>query len=230
MNGGTIVLAGGAEFGGQMAQVDRLALQAAGGLEAHVCIVPTAAAPDNNHARAGGNGERWFRGLGATNVSVVPVIDVKSAHDPKIMEILAMGRLFYLLGGFPRYLGETLLASAAWQAMLEAYTQGAVIAGSSAGAMVLCESYYDPHSREILPGLGLILKTCFLPHHNTFGRGWAADLRQRLPGYTLLGLDEQTGALRLVGEEQWLVAGRGAATVYRGDDPVVYPASQTFQL
>lgn len=227
---GTIVLAGGAEFGGRMAEVDRLALQAAGGLAAQVQIIPTAAAPDNNHARAGGNGERWFRGLGATDVSVVPVMDLKSANDPKIVELLATGRLFYLLGGFPRYLGETLLGSAAWEAMLDAYAQGAVIAGSSAGAMVLCERYYDPQSREILPGLNLIPHTCFLPHHNTFGKGWAAELNRRLPGFTLLGVDEQTGALRRSGEEVWVVAGKGAATVYRGGERVVYTTSDPFQM
>ena len=55
---GYLLLAGGAEFGGRMAVPDRKALVLAGGSEAPVLIIPTAAAPDNNHRRAGENGVR----------------------------------------------------------------------------------------------------------------------------------------------------------------------------
>ncbi len=46
---GYILLEGGAEFGGYMAEPDLRAIQLAGGLEAVVSIIPTAAAPDHNH-------------------------------------------------------------------------------------------------------------------------------------------------------------------------------------
>jgi cyanophycinase len=72
---GFIVLEGGAEFGGQMAVPDRLAIQLAGGSDAPICILPTAAAPDNYHQRAGQKGAGWFKHLGATNVSCLPLID-----------------------------------------------------------------------------------------------------------------------------------------------------------
>ena len=52
---GFIVLEGGAGFGGRMADPDRLAIRLAGGPDARICILPTAAAPDNNHRRAGQN-------------------------------------------------------------------------------------------------------------------------------------------------------------------------------
>jgi cyanophycinase len=58
---GILLLAGGAEFGGQMAAVDREAIERAGGRDAPIRIIPAAAAPDHNHQRAGRNGERWFR-------------------------------------------------------------------------------------------------------------------------------------------------------------------------
>ncbi len=50
---GYILLEGGAEFGGRMAQPDLRAIELAGGIEVPVCILPTAAVPDNNHHRAG---------------------------------------------------------------------------------------------------------------------------------------------------------------------------------
>src|SRR5947209_1698038 len=134
---GYILLEGGAEFGGKMEEPDRRAIELAGGPGALISIIPTAAAPDNNHQRAGGNGVRWFKSLGAKRVELVPLIDKASANDPAIADIIRQSRLIYMLGGFTGYLGETLANSAGWQAMLQAYESGAVIAGSSAGAMVL---------------------------------------------------------------------------------------------
>ena len=143
---GYLLLEGGAEFGGRMSEPDLRAIELAGGFDAPIAILPTAAAPDNNHKRAGGNGVRWFQSLGAKNVFSVDVIDSKSANDSGLAEKVRNSKIIYMLGGFPRYLGETLKDSLCWSAALEAYQIGAVIAGSSAGAMVMCEHYYDPSS------------------------------------------------------------------------------------
>jgi len=111
---GYILLEGGAEFGGLMSEPDRLALDRAGGRGVSVCILPTAAAPDSNHARAGANGTRWFRSLGATNVAVVNVIDRASANDAALARELRSAKLIYLLGGFPAYTAQTLANSLVW--------------------------------------------------------------------------------------------------------------------
>ena len=229
---GYILLEGGAEFGGLMAQPDQRALELAGGPAAAVSIVPTAAAPDNNHQRAGNNGVRWFRSLGAQNVTLVPVIDRASAHDPALAEQLRRSRLIYLLGGFTGYLGETLRASLCWQAMLEAYAGGAVLAGSSAGAMVLCQYYFDPARQQVSEGLNLLPNTCVLPHHNTFGQRWARQLTRLLPEAVLLGIDERTGMLDDSSsnerEVSWHVYGQGSVSIYRHGQPIVYPSGQQF--
>jgi len=209
-----ILLEGGAEFNGQMAVADRLALQLAGGPDAAIVILPTAAAPDNNHQRAGQNGVNWFKDLGARNVCALPLIDRTSADDPAIAEALALSRLIYLLGGFPRHLAQSLWGSRSWQAILSAYQTGAVIAGSSAGAMVLCEYYYDPSSSRVMEGLKLIKDLCILPHHDTFGKDWAPRLSQLLPASTLLGIDEETGVICDTSTETGRVHGKGIITVY----------------
>src|SRR5436190_5217725 len=141
---GHILLAGGAEFGGRMAVPDLRAIELAGGADARISIIPTAAAPDRNHERAGRNGVRWFESLDARNVAALPLIDRASADSPAVVAALRESRLIYLLGGFPHYLGQTLLGSASWQAIVAAYQAGALVAGSSAGAMVLCQHYYNP--------------------------------------------------------------------------------------
>jgi cyanophycinase len=136
-----------------------------------------------------------------------------------------------MLGGFTGYLGETLKGSASWQAMLQAYSNGAVTAGSSAGAMVMCQYYFDPGKRQVVEGLGLLLNTCVLPHHNTFGKNWAQQLTMLLPNVVLLGIDERTGMIddgekdRKIG---WRVYGQGAVTLYRGGKPTVYKAGESF--
>ncbi|MFN3491197.1 MAG: Type 1 glutamine amidotransferase-like domain-containing protein, partial [Anaerolineales bacterium] len=185
-----LLLAGGAEFGGKMAEPDLHAIELAGGLNAPICIIPTAAAPDNNYKRAGNNGVRWFQSLGAKNVFRVDVIDKHSANDENIANVIRESKLIYLLGGFPSYLGETLKNSLCWQAALEVYKNGGVIGGSSAGAMVLCEYYYDPYEKKLLNGLNLILNACVLPHHNQFGKTWVKKLQTLLPNSILIGIDE----------------------------------------
>ena len=179
---GYILLEGGAEFGGQMAEPDRQAIMLAGGPDTPISIIPAAAAPDNNHQRAGRNGVGWFRRLGATNVSALPLIDGPSANAPELAETLTTSKLIYLLGGFPQYLAQTLNGSRSWQALLGAYLSGAVIAGSSAGAMVLCKYYYDPLSSRVVEGLNLVKHIFILPHHNTYGKDWFPASETSAPG------------------------------------------------
>ena len=230
MNMGTILLAGGAEFGGEMALVDRRAIELAGGFDARLSIIPAAAAPDNNHQRAGQNGVRWFKKLGAVNVGSLPLIDRKSADDAAVVDALGESKLIYLLGGFPRHLAQSLAGSESWQAMLTAYHSGAIIAGSSAGAMILCDHYYDPYEKKILNGLGLIPKACILPHHNTFGKDWGPDLLLRLPGVILIGIDEQTGMLNDGPKRQWQAYGAGGITLYQNDRRTHFVSGEQFDL
>ena len=223
---GYLLLEGGAEFGGAMREPDLRAIELAGGFDTPIRIIPTAAAPDNNQVRAGNNGVRWFRSLGARDVESLPLIDKSSANDSQIAEALRKAKLIYMLGGFTHYLGQTLLGSKAWEAALEAYQNGAVIAGSSAGAMVMCEHYYDPGRGKVERGLNLVSNACVLPHHNTFGKNWVGKLKALLPGVVLLGIDEYTGMVLENGE--WKVLGGGTVTVCRDDSVEVYEGGQQF--
>lgn len=226
----SLLLEGGAEFGGLMRVPDLRALELAGGAQAPVRIIPTAAAPDNNQARAGQNGARWFESLGAQNVAWLPLIDKTSANNPGICAELRQAKLIYLLGGFTHYLAQTLQGSSAWQAAVQAGENGAVIAGSSAGAMAMCQFYFDPDTGRVEKGLNLVADALVLPHHNTFGKGWAARLVAQLPDVTLLGIDERTGMLRENSAQEWQVLGQGSVSIYRGGQCEVFPAGESFSL
>ena len=211
---GYLVLQGGAEFSGEMKISDLRAMELAGGVHVPVSIIPTAAAPDDNHTRAGNNGCNWFRGLGARNVSLAMVIDDNSANDAEIARQLGKAGLIYLLGGFPAYLAQVLRASRCWQAIRDGLGQDGVLAGSSAGAMVFCDVLFDPYENKIIEGLGILDGCCILPHHNTFGRQWAQQLQKDLPWATLVGIDEQTAMIDDGPDGQWTVYGPGKVTIY----------------
>jgi cyanophycinase len=227
---GTLLLAGGAEFGGKMAEPDLKAIELAGGFDAPIRILPTAAAPDHNHVRAGNNGVRWFQSLGAKDVASVPLTDKASAGRAEVVDALKRAKLIYLLGGFTHYLGQTLKGSPAWEAALEAWRNGAVLAGSSAGAMVLCEFYTNPESGRVEQGLNLVPNALVLPHHNTFGKGWAVRLLEKAPGVTLLGIDEFTGMLEAGTGRAWAVLGGGSVTLYRSGKREIYPRGESLVL
>src|SRR5260370_10343939 len=139
---GYLLLEGGAECGGQRSEPDRRAMVLAGGNDAQISIIPTAAAPDDNYRRAGDNGVNWFNSLGATRVAWLPLIDKASANDARLVNTIGRSRLVYMLGGFTGYLGETLKDSACWWAMLRSYEARAGITGSIPGGVGMCQDYF----------------------------------------------------------------------------------------
>ncbi len=83
-------------------------------------------------------GVEHFTRLGA-QVRALPVIDRSSADDPKLAAEIAGANFVYLSGGNPGYLYRTLAGSGAWEAILSVLAGGGILAGCSAGAMVLGE-------------------------------------------------------------------------------------------
>ena len=227
---GYLLLEGGAEFGGQMDKPDLRAIELAGGFNAPLRIIPTAAVPDNNHDNAGSFGERWFEGLGARDVMSLPLFSTTSANNEEIAMVLHQTKFIYMLGGFTHYLAQTLKDSLAWTGALDAYNNGAVIGGSSAGAMVMCEFYYHHSEKKVYEGLNLIPNSLLLPHHNSYGKRWAPKLLEEIPNVTLIGIDEETGMINDGEDHSWNVYGPGEVTLYRSGNVEMYQAGQSFTL
>lgn len=227
---GNIAIAGGAEFGGPMSDLDQRLIELAGGTRAKIHIIPAAAAPDNNQDRAGARGVGWFRSLGVTTVFYRAIIDRASADDQQEAAHLDNADLIYLLGGFPGHLAESLKGTKSWQAAIRAYTAGAVIAGSSAGAMVLGDLYYDPGTSTVRPGLGVIGPILVIPHHEKAGPSWASRLQGLAPESRLLGLDEHTGIIDDAASNGWIVYGVGEAVVYLSGTQYRYRAGQVISF
>ncbi len=164
------------------------------------------------------NAVRWFAafGLGVEELPAVRRSDVTSTANA---ERAAGGRFFYLVGGDPGLVPRILAGSPLWDAVVGAWRAGAALAGSSAGAMALCEwtlvraRMPGDHQRRFAPALGLVPGVAFLPHFETFGHRWIDSASSREDA-VLLGVDERTAALWTGG--RWRATGGGGVTVITG--------------
>ena len=228
---GHILLEGGSEFEGWMGRSGPVGPKAGRGPGCHSEHHPNGSRTGQQQCNAPAAGAvAWFRELGATNVSVLPLIDNASADDPNIAADLEDSALIFILGGFPGYLARVLTGSRAWQAIEKAHEKGAVIAGSSAGAMVLCQHFFDPKTNQIQPGLDMFQGICVLPHHNAFGASWAPKLAPKLPHTTLMALMSRPRVIFSSLTNQWRVSGKGVVTLYRQGWQGSYSVGKTFSL
>ena len=207
---GTLALVGGAEWREGCRKFDAALLEAAGTDE--VLVLPTAAAFENPR-RAVETARQYFEDLGA-RVSGLMVLGRTEAEDATNAAIVRGSRFVYIGGGSPMHLRSVLKGSRLWESLLEAWRDGAVLAASSAGAMVLCDPMVDPRGGAYTVGLGLLANMPILPHHDTT----PAHLRERSmelrpEGAVLVGIDEQTALLRDP-DGGWRVAGQGSVTLY----------------
>lgn len=206
---GPLALVGGAEWGpGCTFDADLLA--ASGGTE--VVVLPTAAAYEHPD-RAVATAEAHFAALGGT-VRGLMVVGRRDAEDAQMAAVVRDARFIYLGGGSPLHLRSVLKDSQVWQALSEAWHDGAVVAGSSAGAMALCDPMIDPRGGALTLGLGLIEQVAVLPHANT----WSPEKAHRTfslaaGGLRIAAIDEQTALIRDP-EGTWTTAGVGAVRVF----------------
>ena len=209
---GLLLLNGGDEFKPGNEPQDRELIAATGPGPRYV--VPTAARRQRPEL-AVATARRWFAGLGL-EMEELPVYTRTHAASSELAERAAGAGLLYLTGGDPGLVAQTLAGSRVWAAMVEAWRGGAAIAGSSAGAMALCEwtlvmARWPRHEqRRLAPALGLVTGAAVLPHYQTMGSRWSVDGPP--DDLTLLGVDERTAAVwdRRRG---WHAAGEGAVTV-----------------
>ena len=205
-------MAGGEEFRTGCEEMDREIMRAAGQSTARVLIIPTAQL--TGPAKAANDGVTHFGALGA-DARPLMVLDRNDAHDPKLLEELTGAGVIYFTGGSPDHLLATLRDSPFMAAVLQAHQAGAVLAGSSAGAMVLGELMRRPSSGGWVEALKVVPGIAILPHHERRDpeATWA-ELRESAPeGLTFLGIDARAGCLG--GPGKWRVVGSGSVTVYR---------------
>jgi cyanophycinase len=215
---GTVALVGGGEFLPPCAALDRGLLAAAGTDE--VLVLPTAAAYQHP-GRAVDTATAHFAGdaVGGAKVRGLMVLARPDAFDEANVAAVRSARFIYLTGGSPMHLRAVLKDSPLWQAVVDALADGAVIAGSSAGAMVLTDPMVDPRGGAFTLGLGLLPNLTVVPHHDE----WSADRSRRTfdlapKGVPVLAVDTGTAAVRDA-SGTWSKVGTGNALVYLDGRP-----------
>lgn len=211
---GPLALIGGAEWQPKCS-FDAALLAASGG--ADVLVLPTAAAYEHPE-RAVATAQRYFEGLGAKARGLM-VVGRVDAEDPANAAAVREARFIYLGGGSPLHLRSVLKDSKVWHALEEAWHDGAVVAGSSAGAMALCDPMIDPRGGALTLGLGLVERVAVLPHADT----WSPEKAHRTfslatGGLRIAAIDEQTALVRDP-DGHWHTEGAGSVVIYVDGKP-----------
>jgi cyanophycinase len=123
-------------------------------------------------------------------------------------------RFIYISGGSPLHLLSVLKGSLVFEALATAWRQGSVVAGSSAGAMVLVDPMVDPRGGAFTVGLGLVEEMAVVPHHDSgSSHHFWRTLELAPEGIPIAGIPEQTALIRDT-DGSWRSAGRGPIAVY----------------
>ena len=207
----SVALVGGDEFRAGCEEMDRVILSATGAQNPRVLVVPTAAA-NENPARAATNGVDYFTRLGASASSLM-ALDARQANDERLLAPVDAADVIYYTGGSPSHLLATLAGSLLLDKTKRALERGAVVAGSSAGAMVMGSWMRFEDWTETL---GIVPGVATLPHHEgSEPDAVATELAATAPSdLHVLGIDGRTCCFRSGGV--WKVLGAATVTLYRG--------------
>lgn len=225
---GQIALVGGEEFRSGCEDMDREIMRASGKDPAadpvKVVVVPTAAV--TGPAKAANDGAIHFGALGG-DASRLMLLERSHAEDQEFFGPATLADVVYFTGGSPDHLLETVKDSKFLAALLATLEGGSVLAGSSAGAMVMGSMMRRPSAGGWVEALGVAPGIAVLPHHERRDQAETSkDLQQSAPGdLTFLGIDARTGCLGAPGN--WRVVGFGRVTVYQGSDWQVFSSGDT---
>jgi cyanophycinase len=144
------------------------------------------------------------------------------AREPKRIDALRDVDWVYFSGGRPQHAINVLAGTPFWDQVLSLHRDGAVLAGASAGAMMLGEKSYAPDDFDaaglpqrvsVRDGLGVLGGHFVVPHFDLLSllppenvQEWIAVWPLGLRG---IGIDEDTAVVE--GTNGWTVRGRGRA-------------------
>jgi cyanophycinase len=172
---------------------DRTLLDAAGADE--VAVLPTGSAYENP-GRLVVQAREWFEALGV-GVVEVPVLNRRDAMVAEHATALRSARMIYLAGSSAMHLRAVLKDTPVFEAVLEAWAAGAALAGTNAGADVLCDPMVDSRGGAFTVGLGVVSQLAVIPRLEEWSREKVHRTVELAPrGLSLAGVPTRTALVR----------------------------------
>jgi cyanophycinase len=222
MTEGHVIIIGGAEDKIRERVILTRFIKLAGGSDARIAVISTASSLG---PLAGEMYRRVFGELGAAEVHPIHAMTRSQANDPEAARTVHDSTGIFLTGGNQLRLSSTIGGTALAQQIVRRHREGAVIAGTSAGASAMSThmvafgaSGSTPKQRMVQMAAGLgILPGVIIDQHfearNRLGRLLAIIASN--PSLLGIGVDEDTAGV--VGPDRVLeVIGRRSVTILDG--------------
>ncbi|MCW3054811.1 MAG: cyanophycinase [Chthonomonadales bacterium] len=170
--------------------------------------------------------ERIFCGLGVGQVALLEIQNRGQAMSDEAVRVLEGADCLFFTGGDQLRITSQIGDTPVFQLLRKLYEEGAVMAGTSAGASVMCETMLvsgagDESHRlgdtlNMAPGLGLIPGVIIDQHFAERGRmGRLLSAVAQNPRMLGIGIDENT-AIVVRNETQFRVIGSGSVYIVDG--------------
>jgi cyanophycinase len=215
---GTLIVVGG---GGQIPEVYKAFIDAAGGPDALILIVPNASGAETVSANAG----QGWRNNGAKNVAVLFTQDRRIADSDSFTALIGKAGGVWFDGGRHWRIVQDYGGTKTERAFNDVLDRGGVIGGSSAGASIQGDYFVRgaPSNNNVImgypgweTGFGY-LKNVGIDQH-VVARSRLPDLADSIiPRYpTLLGISEDEGTAWVIRGDTGRIIGRSKGFVYNG--------------
>jgi cyanophycinase len=207
---GHLALIGGSEWM-DGCTYDQDLVNASGARE--VTVLATAAAFENP-AKVLARATEWFGRMGVA-VHGLPVYTRSDARDGDHAAAVQGASFLYLADGSSQHLRSVLKDTPVWEALVEAWQRGAVLAASGQAAATLCDHMVDARGGAFTVGLGLVSTLTVIPHYDL----WSPDKSHRTvrlarPGLVVAGIDERSALIRDP-QGRWSIGGAAGAALFR---------------
>ena len=216
---GHLLIIGGAEDKLRQRQILTRFVSLAGGTEARVVVISTASSLGDEATELYLS---LFRQMGISDVRGMRPLVREDANDRRLVSALEDATAIFMTGGNQLRLSSVIGGTLLGKALVEGHRQGAIVAGTSAGASAIAShmvafgtSGATPKQRmtQMSAGLGLlpgVLVDQHFEQRNRFGRLLA--LVAQSPALLGIGIDEDTAGL--VSPKGILeVLGKGSVTI-----------------
>lgn len=158
--------------------------------------------------------------LGRSHVDVVSIPRRVPPTDATVNSTLAASQLIIFPGESAIHLRSVMADTRAWEAVLQAWADGAMLVGIGGAAAALADPMIDDRGGAFTLGLGVVAETAVLPHADQWGQErMRRTTRLVSKGVALVTIDDDA-ALIWHPESGWEAHGNVGVTLNGGAAPV----------